>query len=470
MATDRITLLVYLNIRHLFSLFLIALADTFMFLGKRQRKDLASRLEACKASQGKLDSQSRSIDNACATIHFTPDGIITDASQLFLDCMGYSAQDIMGEHHQIFCHDETYQTSEYQSFWANLQQGHVQRGQFLRKHKNGSDIWLEATYIPITENGQVTSILKIANDVTDSHARSVSNAALIEAIDRSNAIIEFTPDGHVITANSNFLEAMGYHSLDQIIGKHHEMFCFADFYRDNPNFWQDLRNGEVKSGLYCRQSQQGTTVWIRANYNPVFDRFGKVSKVVKIASDVTERITHQQAVQKAAEVAHSTSTQTAQVSERGAVILKDNSVNSEKIREDIEQAMDLVKQLSVQSDNISQIVTTIKSIADQTNLLALNAAIEAARAGEHGRGFAVVADEVRTLASRTSSSTEEIYDIVEKNSELVNLARDNMTDVASQAASNAELVSEAERIIMEILTGANYVSQVVGDLVDNSSR
>ena len=132
--------------------------------------------------------------------------------------------------------------------------------------------------------------------------------------------------------------------------------------------------------------------------------------------------------------------------------------------------MELVKELSVQSDDIAQIVTTIKSIADQTNLLALNAAIEAARAGEHGRGFAVVADEVRTLASRTTTSTEEINEIVEKNVQLVHQARDNMTDVAQQAASNADLVSEAESIIMEILKGADYVSQVVGDLVDNSSR
>ena len=441
-----------------------------MILRKKSTRDLAARLEASEASQIELAAQCRSIDNSCATIHFTPDGIITNASQLFLRCVGYSLEEIQGQHHRVFCHDQTYQSAEYQQFWSSLAQGKVQRGQFLRKHKDGSEIWLEATYIPITENGNVTSILKIANDVTDSHEASISNAALIEAIDRSNAIIEFTPDGHVITANNNFLQALGYHSLDEIIGKNHNIFCFPDFYRDNPDFWSDLRAGEVKSDLYCRQSKHGTTVWIRANYNPVFDRFGNVTKVVKIASDVTERITHQQAVQKAAEVAHSTSIQTAQVSERGAVVLKDNSANSEKIKQDIAQSMELVKELSVQSADIAHIVTTIKSIADQTNLLALNAAIEAARAGEHGRGFAVVADEVRTLASRTTSSTEEINDIVEKNAELVNLARENMTGVAEQAASNAELVTEAESIILEILKGADYVSQVVGDLVDNSSR
>ena len=441
-----------------------------MIFRQKGKSELTARLKACEASQSKLLSQSRSIDNSCATIYFTPDGTILGASALFLDCVGYTANEVQGQHHRLFCHEDTYQSAEYKQFWVSLGQGQVQRGKFLRKHKNGVTIWLEATYIPVMENGVVTSILKIANDVTGSHEQSVSNTALINAIHRSNAVIEFTPDGKVITANSNFIQAMGYQTLDQIVGLDHDTFCFPEFYKDNPDFWHDLRQGEVKSGLFCRQSKLGSPVWIQANYNPVFDSFGKVIKVVKIASDVTERINHQQAVQKAAEVAHSTSIETAQVSERGAVVLKENSINSAKMTADIQQSMALVKELSVQSTDIAQIVTTIKSIADQTNLLALNAAIEAARAGEHGRGFAVVADEVRTLASRTTTSTEEINGIVEKNSGLVNKARENMTEVAEQAASNAELVSEAESIVMEILKGADYVSQVVGDLVNNSGR
>lgn len=408
------------------------------------------------------------IQQSCATIEFSSDGTILSASEAFQRCVGYDISEIRGKHHRMFCHDTLVSSFEYRDFWRKLREGHVNRGTYLRKGKQGNNIWLEATYIPVLENGRVERVLKIANDITLDKESANDNQALLDAIHSSNAVIEFTPQGFVIDANKNFLTAMEFASLDDIRGLHHKTFCPPEFYHENPDFWLNLEKGKGSFGLFERKSASGKTVWIEATYNPVFDNEGHVIKVTKIASDVTNRIEQQLSVQRAAEVAHSTSVETAQVSDRGADILNGVQMNSDIISNDINLSSQLIEDLLAQSIEISNIVTTIKSIADQTNLLALNAAIEAARAGDHGRGFAVVADEVRTLAASTTKSTEEINSMVERNNSLVNQARKSMQAVTSQATKNQELVFEASQIIDEILKGANHVSQVVSDLVNRS--
>ena len=401
----------------------------------------------------------------CASISFLPDGTILDANALFLDTVGYSLEEIQGQKHALFCPTKVTSSLDYKHFWSDLAAGQSKQGTFLRKNKNGSDIWLEATYFPVEIDGKIVKVIKIASDVTRNKIMADSQSAVYNAIDRSSATIEFMPDGTIITANDNFITTMGYRSQKDIIGQHHRQFCTPEFYQENPNFWAELAHGDFKTGQFRRINKQGKTIWLEASYNPIFDQFGKVIKILKVASDITERVNTQLAIQNAAEVAHSTSVETAKVSENGADILRRTVETSDKIVADIEVSTDLIEQLNHQSQNIAKIVTSIGSIADQTNLLALNAAIEAARAGENGRGFAVVADEVRTLAARTSKSTVEIEDMVKQNSNLTLQAKNSMSKVSERSSENAQLINEASGIIDEIQKGAKHVSNTVSKLL-----
>ena len=424
---------------------------------------LKAELQQCQdqllEQQGFFDA----VHGSVATITFTPDGTVLAANDLFLNVVGFSAPEVIGQHHRIFCDKLYAQSSDYQQFWTDLKQGRSRTGVFQRFNKRGEAIWLEATYFPVKLRGVVTKVIKIAADITEHHLQLLSQQAVVTALDRSLAVIEFTPGGEVIAANGNFLHTMGY-TLAQVQGKHHRIFCDDQFYRDQPHFWDELGRGQFKSGLFCRQNSHGSKVWLEAPYNPILDDNRRVVKVIKFASDITERINKSDAVREAAMLAHDAARETLNCAERGAGLLSSVVDTSSLIASQLTHSIGLINQLNEQSRSIEAIVSTISSIADQTNLLALNAAIEAARAGDQGRGFAVVADEVRQLAARTSLSTDEIAKVVQNNRELTAKVTSEMSDVASSAELGKQQVGEVNEVMSDIRREANNVSSTVSDL------
>lgn len=426
------------------------------------KKDKAALDEANKRAS-KANAVIDAIKSGVAWIEFSPEGIIQDVSDLFLNFTGYEKREVIGKHHAVMCTQKFSNSPDYKEFWRDLASGRSHRGTFERVRKSGKPLWLEAVYFPVVENGIVTRVMKIASDVTEDLESRKSSESILSAINRSQVIIEFTPDGKTITANQNFFNLMNY-TAKEVEGAHHKLYCDDRFYEEHPNFWRELSRGEVKSGQFVRIKKGGEKIWLEASYNPIFDSSGEVSRVIKFASDVTDRVLQAQRVAAAAEIAYSTSVETAQIAEQGSNLLHSSVQISNEIAERVSQTSEQIMQLNEQSQSIEAIVSTIRAIAEQTNLLALNAAIEAARAGEQGRGFAVVADEVRQLASRTSQSTSEIAAVVSDNRTLTTRATEGMQQVGECAERGKNQINEVSAVMDEIHQGAENVSRTVVDL------
>ena len=152
------------------------------------------------------------------------------------------------------------------------------------------------------------------------------------------------------------------------------------------------------------------------------------------------------------------------IAEEGGLIVRQTVEGMQSIEHTVSQSAQAVNDLGKRGEQIGQIISVINDIADQTNLLALNAAIEAARAGEQGRGFAVVADEVRTLASRTHESTQEIQKVLKDLYASASDASDVMQDSEShvqESVAAAERTGESLQLITERVEAINKMSSVI---------
>ncbi|MGK3112735.1 methyl-accepting chemotaxis protein [Candidatus Pantoea formicae] len=398
------------------------------------------------------------IKHHVAWIEFSPAGEILSANQQFLDVTGYTLHEIQGQHHRIFCSPTYAQSSEYYAFWQSLASGESATGIFERYNKQRQRFYLSATYFPVSDDkGKVYKVIKVATDITERHQELEQKEAVITALDRSMAVIEFTPDGHILTANANFLTHMGY-ELKTIVGQHHRLFCFDNFYRENPDFWRKIGKGQHFVGRFERKTADGERIWLEASYNPVLDADGKVYKVIKIASDITARV---EAAKRVADIALTTSGQTSQITDNANEVLEETIRNSGLVGVQVNAASEIGVQLNESAKSINEVVETINLIASQTNILALNAAIEAARAGEAGRGFSVVADEVRRLAASTSSATKKITQVVEHNARLIQQMDQQLEEVKQFVVTEQDKIGVLSRSLREINSGVHEFVNVI---------
>ena len=426
----------------------------------RQHKSDLQEIQRFSCALTEANAKLAAISRSMAMIEFDRTGVILNANERFCQTMGYGVEEICGKHHRLFCEEAYTHTDAYHQLWRDLARGEALSGTFMRLNKRGEQVWLEASYLPVLDSDhQVRSVIKVAADISARVHHEHENQSLIDAISRSMAVIEFTPQGQILNANDNFLRTVQY-TREEIIGQHHSMFCHRSEVESPAYkaFWASLNRGEFHSHRFERKNKYGKTLFLEASYNPIFDTHGRLYKVVKFASDITEQVS---TLRTAADSAHATSVQNDACARKGSQVVQQTVQIIEAMSHDLNQAAQSIDAVSKQSDIIGAIVQTIRSIAEQTNMLALNAAIEAARAGEHGRGFAVVADEVRSLAARTSQATVEIVDVVRKNHDLSLSAVSSMQSSLSRTGLGVELANEAGQVILEIQEGSRHVVDAI---------
>ena len=397
-------------------------------------------------SSDSASAQIAAIHRSQAVIEFDIQGKILFANANFLTATGYQLAEITGRHHTIFLPQNMAEASDYTAFWNALRQGEPQEGQFLRIGKNGTPLWLQAIYAPVLgRGGKPIKIVKFATDITAQKAEIANSEAQIAAIRKSQAVIEFDLDGTILDANDNFLRAVGYR-LDEIKGRHHRLFVASEQHgsEDYKRFWSKLARGEYDEGQYLRIGKGGHQIWIQATYNPILDSAGRPYKVVKFASDITERRREQEALQRT-------------VAETQQVVAAAKQKNLHPRIEMTGKAGDLrnlCEGVNALIETLCEVVTTTADISDK--LASGSSAIN-----RDSRNLAQRTEEQASSLEETAATTEELAASVKQSAaraqdatmlgETANAIANRGGDIVSAAIAAMERIERASANIADII-------------------
>ena len=381
----------------------------------------------------------RALEKSLAIIEFAPDGQILRANDTFCSVVGYSSSEIVGKHHRMFVEADHAQSPAYTEFWEKLRSGKSDQQEYRRVGKGGRQIWIQASYNPVLNaRGKVVRVVKVATETTASHQRNAAFEAKLEAISRVQGVIEFTPRGEVVTANENFLSLLGY-GLEEIKGKHHRMFVDDALAQstDYREFWEKLNAGEFISAEFRRLGKNKREIWIQASYNPILDVDGKVTSIVKFATNITGR------VRAISEVA------------RGMAALADNNLEY-RLNDEFDPAFERLRLDYNTSVNLLQ--TTMRKVTSSSSIMSTGTEEIAHSSDDMSRRI----EQQAASLEQTAAALDEITSTVRRSAECALEAALAASGARSGTERSGAVMSQAAAVMGEIDESSTKISQIIG--------
>lgn len=440
-------------------------------------------------------------------------GVTTYANADFFSIAGFKQDEIIGHSHNVVRHPDM-PPAAFQNLWDTLKTGKPWMGIVKNRCKDGRYYWVDAFVTPILENQQVTGYQSVRLKPSAAHIRAAEKlykalwqpasawqrfrASMRPALMGKVALASLTSSllGLGVVASvgdtailpllvAGAITAVCSLVLGKLIAAPWQQAAVkAEAIFNNPVALKVYSNrsdelGKLQLAIKMQQSQLETVVWRlhdaagnleqaadQAAHNTADTERGVNSQKIEIEQVSTAMTEMAATVTEVAQNAASTADATHHAGrevQQGKAVVQDTISRINELAEQVEQAVKVISQLAIDSEQIDSVVDVIRSVAEQTNLLALNAAIEAARAGEEGRGFAVVADEVRTLAGRTQQSTEEIQDMIHR---LQDSARQAVQVMETGHKSARESVTQAQ----QAGDALDAITQAVGTITEMSTQ
>jgi len=428
-----------------------------------ERKQAQEKMQQLAQEQERLlqelKTRQTALDEAAIVSETDLQGNITFVNDKFCQISGYSYQELQGKNHRIVnsgYHPKTF----FQEMWEMITRGDIWQGEIKNKCKKGSFYWVTSTIAPIFDTeGNIIKYIAIRFDITErkeieERLEKVAAERQAEADSLTQQVLKLLNE--IKGAAKGDLTVRAEVSND-ILGAVADSFNFlVSSLRKVVNGIQDLATQVTSATTQSVANTKELTEKAQVQASKIGNMLREIERIVNSIRDVRD------VSQRAEKVAD----QASKTAEVGGVAVDRAVEGINELRQTIASTAKMMKRLGESSQQIGKIVTSISQIASQTNLLALNATIEAARAGEQGLGFAVVAEEVRKLAERSASATEEISEIVGTIQEEISRVMTAMESGTQEVIEGTKLASEAKTHLIAIIE----VSREMNGLVQNITR